>query len=102
MGDREVPARRRRAEGTADAPVVGEEDAALFTALRSMRSALAREEKVPAYVIFPDRTLAEIAVRRPRSLGALEDIRGVGPVKLERYGERVLATVRELTETEAA
>ena len=97
--------RSRRAPGgdaPAEVPVVGEADAPLFSALRTMRSTIAREEKVPAYVVFPDRTLAEIAVRRPRSLGALEGIRGVGPVKLERYGERVLATVRDNSDTEAA
>ena len=97
--------RSRRApasDAPAEVPVVGEADAPLFSALRAMRSSIAREEKVPAYVVFPDRTLAEIAVRRPRSLGALENIRGVGPVKLERYGERVLATVRDNSDTEAA
>ena len=98
-------ARGRRGAGSdapVEVPVVGDQDAPLFTALRAMRSTIAREEKVPAYVVFPDRTLAEIAVRRPRSLGALENIRGVGPVKLERYGERVLATVRDNSDTEAA
>ena len=97
--------RGRRGAGSdapVEVPVVGDQDAPLFTALRAMRSTIAREEKVPAYVVFPDRTLAEIAVRRPRSLGALENIRGVGPVKLERYGERVLATVRDNSDTEAA
>jgi ATP-dependent DNA helicase RecQ len=49
---------------------------------------------VPAFVVFPDRTLVEIAARRPQSLAALADVRGVGPVKLGRYGEQVLAAVR--------
>jgi len=58
---------------------------------------------VPAYVVFPDRTLAEIAVLRPRTIGALSDIRGVGPAKLERYGQRFLDAVRDAaSETEAA
>jgi ATP-dependent DNA helicase RecQ len=70
------------------------EDAELFAALRSLRGSIARDEKVPAYVVFPDRTLAEMAVRRPRSLGALADIRGVGPAKLEKYGERFLDAIR--------
>ena len=76
--------------------------AALFAALRTLRGAIAREEQVPAYVVFPDRTLAEIAVRRPRSAAALADIRGVGPAKLEKYGERFLEVVRGADETEAA
>ena len=85
-----------------DLTVVGAEDAPLFVALKSLRSEIARAEKVPAYVVFPDRTLAEIAVRRPRTLTALSEIKGVGPVKLDRYGERFLAVVRGGGETEAA
>jgi ATP-dependent DNA helicase RecQ len=67
-----------------------------------VRTRIAREEQVPAYIVFSDRTLAELAVRRPRSLGALQDVRGVGPMKLERYGARFLAAIAELDETEAA
>jgi ATP-dependent DNA helicase RecQ len=66
----------------------------LFAALRTLRSELARRDGVPAYVVFPDTTLAEIAVRRPRSLTALADVRGVGPTRLDRYGEQFLAAVR--------
>jgi ATP-dependent DNA helicase RecQ len=57
---------------------------------------------VPAYVVFPDRTLAEMAVRRPTNEHALGQIRGVGPVKLERYGEKFLDVLRSSDETEAA
>jgi ATP-dependent DNA helicase RecQ len=77
-------------------------DAALLERLRALRSSIAREDKVPAYVVFPDRTLLEIAVRRPRSTYALGEIRGVGPTKLDRYGERFLELVRTVDETEAA
>jgi ATP-dependent DNA helicase RecQ len=49
-------------------------------------------------VVFPDTTLIEFAVQRPRSLPALADIRGVGPTKLDKYGERFLAIIRQ-TET---
>ena len=75
---------------------------ALVAALRELRTTLARAAKVPAYVIFPDRTLVEMAVRRPVSLDALGDVRGVGPTKLERYGEKILAVIRESDDTEAA
>jgi ATP-dependent DNA helicase RecQ len=77
-------------------------DPALIGALRRLRLAIAKAEKVPAYVIFPDRTLAEIAVRRPRSLDALSAVHGVGPSRLERYGERLLEVLREDNGTEAA
>jgi superfamily II DNA helicase RecQ len=45
---------------------------------------------VPAYVVFHDSTLAEIAERKPRTLSELAGISGIGPTKLERYGEDVL------------
>jgi ATP-dependent DNA helicase RecQ len=82
--------------------VVGPEDAGLFNALKTLRTQLARAEKVPPYVVFPDRTLAEIAVRRPRTRVALSGIRGVGPLKLDKYGEKFLDVVRSAGETEAA
>jgi ATP-dependent DNA helicase RecQ len=75
---------------------------ALVAALRELRTSLAKAAKVPAYCIFADRTLAEMAVRRPGSLDALSGVRGVGPAKLERYGEKILAVIRETDDTEAA
>ena len=56
---------------------------------------MAREAKLPPYVIFHDKTLAEIARIQPASLAALAAIAGVGPAKLERYGAAVLAVMRE-------
>ncbi|MGZ8469892.1 MAG: RecQ family ATP-dependent DNA helicase [Gemmatirosa sp.] len=82
--------------------VLGPEEAALFAALKAVRGELARAEQVPAYVVFPDRTLAEFAVRRPRTLSAMGEVRGVGPAKLEKYGGRFLAALREAEGTEAA
>ncbi|HEU4787528.1 MAG TPA: ATP-dependent DNA helicase RecQ [Gemmatimonadaceae bacterium] len=85
-----------------EAPVLSGADEALLARLRDLRRTIAREEQVPAYVVFSDRTLAEMAVRRPVNDGALGQIRGVGPVKLEKYGERFLELVRSVDETEAA
>jgi ATP-dependent DNA helicase RecQ len=82
--------------------VLGPEEAALFAALKAVRGELARAEQVPAYVVFPDRTLAEFAMRRPRTLSAMGEVRGVGPAKLEKYGVRFLAALREAEGTEAA
>jgi ATP-dependent DNA helicase RecQ len=78
------------------------EDSRLLEQLKTLRSSIAREQKVPAYVVFPDRTLLEMAVRRPKSPYALGEIRGVGPMKIEKYGERFLALLRSADETEAA
>jgi ATP-dependent DNA helicase RecQ len=99
--------RAGRGSGRAAAPepadVTLDADAApLFEALRTLRGELARADQVPAYVVFPDRTLAEMAVRRPRTLHGLGDIRGVGPTKLEKYGERFLAVIRSASDIEAA
>jgi superfamily II DNA helicase RecQ len=66
---------------------------ALFEALREWRRTVAAGLGKPAYVVFADRTLAEIARVRPRALAALRGVSGVGDHKLERYGAEVLAVV---------
>jgi DNA helicase-2/ATP-dependent DNA helicase PcrA len=65
----------------------------LFDRLKEWRRRRAQTDGVPAYVVFHDRTLAEIAQREPRSRDALSAIAGVGPTKLDRYAEEVLAVV---------
>jgi ATP-dependent DNA helicase RecQ len=65
-------------------------DRGLFEKLRARRLELARAENLPPYVIFHDKTLAEMATRRPRSLAELAGIAGVGAAKLARYGETFL------------
>ena len=100
-GDRRIdlrrdPARRRPSRaGRAPAPaaVSDPQDEALFQALRARRMALAKEQGVPPYVIFHDRTLIEIARAKPRRLTELGLISGVGAAKLERYGADFLAVV---------
>ncbi|HET9813081.1 MAG TPA: DNA helicase RecQ [Sphingomicrobium sp.] len=76
--------RRDRQAGPADP---------LFDALREARRSLAAEAGVPAYVVFHDSTLREIAAARPRSLDELAGINGVGQAKLARYGDAMLAAV---------
>jgi DNA helicase-2/ATP-dependent DNA helicase PcrA len=61
--------------------------------LRAWRLERAREDGVPPYVVFHDKVLHEIAEVRPLSIGELSHISGVGPAKLERYGEGLLATL---------
>ena len=77
-------------------------DARLFASLKTLRSSIAREEKVPPYVVFTDRTLAELAARKPRTPASLLEVRGVGQAKLDKYGERFLAAIKGADETEAA
>ena len=77
-------ARRERHQGPADP---------IFDALRETRRRLAAEAGVPPYVIFHDSTLRQIAERKPKSLNELSDVEGVGAIKLERYGEAMLAAL---------
>jgi ATP-dependent DNA helicase RecQ len=74
--------------------VLSAADERLFTTLKTLRGEIARAESMPAYIVFPDRTLAEFAVRRPRTLAAMGEVRGVGPAKLEKYGQRFLDALR--------
>ena len=67
----------------------------LFDRLRAWRFATAKERNVPAYVVFPDATLREIALHRPQSLAELAGISGVGDRKLEHYGAAILEIVGE-------
>ena len=65
----------------------------LFERLREWRAETAKEQGVPAYVIFHDRTLKEIAESRPANQNALMTVQGVGQAKMERYGEKILRLV---------
>jgi superfamily II DNA helicase RecQ len=85
-----VPSRARAAPG----PVVTVgRGGALFDRLKEWRRKRANADGVPAYVVFHDRTLAEIADRKPRDPADLAAISGVGPAKLERYAEEILEIV---------
>ncbi len=90
-------ARERRGGGrsAAAADLTGG-DASAFEALRAWRAGAAKEQGVPAYVVFHDATLREIATRRPTSRAELGTIGGVGAAKLDRYADGVLATIAGL------
>ncbi|ODS63049.1 MAG: ATP-dependent DNA helicase RecQ [Arenimonas sp. SCN 70-307] len=104
----EVVRRRERGRGRGAAPGSGAstaptpavplsaDDLPVFEALRQLRSELARELSLPPYMIFHDATLRAIAEQRPASLDALARVGGVGAAKLERYGEQVLAVLRDV------
>ncbi|WP_293716257.1 DNA helicase RecQ [Stenotrophomonas sp. UBA7606] len=96
MMRRESPASRERERGGPRTGLpVQAEDLALFNALRGLRAELAREQNVPAFVIFHDSTLRNIAEQRPTSIDALGRVGGIGGSKLARYGERLVEIVRE-------
>lgn len=108
-GQREVLMRRepekavkakaaKAAKGRRAVPVdLPEEAVPVFEELRAWRGRTAKEQGVPAYVIFHDATLREIATARPSSLGELGTVNGVGENKLAKYGEQILAVLAEGT-----
>ena len=73
--------------------MVSEEDAPLLSALKAKRRALAESQGVPAYIIFNDRTLVEMAETRPRTLDDMARIGGVGAKKLDSYGKAFLEVI---------
>ncbi|MFF0530807.1 DNA helicase RecQ [Nocardia amikacinitolerans] len=84
------PARSAKPAKAAAAVDLAAADVPLFEKLREWRGATAKEQGVPAYVVFHDATLREIATRKPASLAQLGAIGGIGENKLAKYGEQVL------------
>jgi ATP-dependent DNA helicase RecQ len=84
---RESRSSTRKTEPAADLPAEAKET---FEVLRAWRAATAKEQGVPAYVIFHDATLREIALRMPSTVDELSGVNGVGKAKLEKYGEQIL------------
>ena len=89
---RHDPAARARSS-TVIRTQVDDEDAPLLSALKARRRALAEAARVPAYVIFADRTLIEMAQSRPQTLDEMARISGVGAKKLESYGAAFLGVI---------
>ncbi|MEO7103420.1 MAG: ATP-dependent DNA helicase RecQ [Gemmatimonadaceae bacterium] len=84
--------KKQKPDATDDLPPEARE---VFDRLRSLRREIAREHEVPPYIVFDDKTLRQIAVHRPRTLAAFGDLRGIGPVKTERFGARFLAVLTD-------
>jgi len=74
-----------------------EANQSLFEKLRELRRTIAAEQEVPPYVIFHDKTLAAMALHRPVSHSEFLQISGVGEAKLDKYGEKFIAAIRELS-----
>ena len=87
--------KRRRGGGDSAAATASPENAPLLSRLKSLRLAIAQELGVPAYTVFHDRTLIELAERRPDSLDKLSSVHGVGAAKLEKFGRRFLDAIAE-------
>ena len=83
-----------RSKAGADSVSTEGGDPALLAALKALRMKLARERQVPAYVIFSDRTLIDMAERRPRDLNAFAQVHGVGAAKLKDFGTMFLDAIK--------
>ncbi len=94
------PARRkaaRAAEKAANSAALAggaPADVELFQALRRRRSELAKAQGVAAYVVFADKTLIEMARRKPKSVAEMADVHGIGEAKLAQYGDVFLEVIR--------
>ncbi|OQS13861.1 DNA helicase RecQ [Nocardia donostiensis] len=102
-----TPARAVRSAKTARAAKatpadLAPEDVALFEQLREWRATTAKEQGVPAYVVFHDATLRDIAASKPTDLSGLAAISGVGDSKLARYGEQVIELLATAMDTSGA
>jgi ATP-dependent DNA helicase RecQ len=94
-GKPKAAAKRLATQGVGHKAGLDTAAAPLFERLRAWRAAIAKEHGVPAYVVFHDATLAELARVRPQSAAALGQISGVGTRKLERYGAALLDLLRD-------
>lgn len=73
-----------------------EADEALFEKLRALRLEIAKEEKVPPYIVFSDKTLVHMSVIKPKTKDAMLSVSGVGEFKFEKYGERFLKNINHI------
>ena len=91
-----TPAKARdsgAARGDAGEPALAGEDTALLGALKALRLEIARERGVPAYIVFPDRTLIDMVRRRPRTEAEFAEVNGVGAAKLKEFAVPFLAAI---------
>ncbi|TVQ61975.1 MAG: RecQ family ATP-dependent DNA helicase [Phycisphaerales bacterium] len=89
----ERPERRSRASSELEARPLSVEEKRLFESLRALRKSIAEELGAPPYVVFSDATLRELARSRPADTRAMLRVKGVGPAKLEQFGEAFLAAI---------
>lgn len=89
-------ARRNASKAAAANPYGIADDDPLYAALRAWRTDRARADAVPPYIVFHDQTLAAIADVKPPSAAALRRVKGIGPAKIETYGDEILELVRRL------
>ncbi len=92
---REESSRKKRRKGSA-AAVLSEADDRLFESLRALRRTVAQEENIPPYLVFSDKTLVDMCVKKPRDREQMLGVSGVGSFKLDRYADRFLESIRRI------
>lgn len=97
--EKQLPKSRKKKAGAVSA--LAEKDVELFEELRSLRMEIAKEEKVPPYMVFSDKTLAGMSSERPQTLDEMLEVSGVGQFKLEKYGERFLEGIKLFADKES-
>ncbi|SFV51342.1 ATP-dependent DNA helicase RecQ [hydrothermal vent metagenome] len=73
-----------------------EYDVKLFEQLRELRAKIAKENEIPAYIVFSDKTLKDMSIKKPQTKEEMLEVNGVGEVKFERYGEEFLEVLTQI------
>jgi ATP-dependent DNA helicase RecQ len=94
--------KKRRGAAVSAAGDFTEQEENLFTRLRNLRLEIAREEKVPPYIVFSDKTLVSMCMLKPTDRASMLEVSGVGEFKYEKYGERFLNCIGETLKTEGS
>ena len=96
--EKEPSRRQQRGSRRRSTDMLTGEGFELFEFLRGLRLEIAKEEAVPPYIIFSDKTLIDMCVKLPGDRGTMMDVSGVGQAKYEKYGQRFLTAIREYRE----
>jgi ATP-dependent DNA helicase RecQ len=88
---RDVGERRRGERG--EVPLLEGDEHSLFERLRARRAEIAKQRTIPAYIVAHDRTLVDMARKKPRTPEAMLCVHGMGPSRVEQYGERFLDVI---------
>ena len=85
---------KKARKGQASGVVLTEQEERLFQRLRALRTEIAREEKVPPYIVFSEKTLIAMSKAAPQDKSQMLSVSGVGEFKYDKYGERFLASIQ--------
>ncbi len=97
LGQKNMAGREKKGSGMRKSDILNSRGLALFEQLRGLRTQIAREENIPPYIIFTDKTLVDMCVKLPFSRADMMKVSGVGENKYARYGERFLSAIEEYT-----